>query len=131
MTTTPRPHPIALRLPKQTSMQPDAGLQAQLEARGASLSAVIKESLARYFTLLDLHRNDIGFLPLAHAISLYMERAHWHADYRIAWLREELDVLSEPQAYALLDALERASLLVGRTGCTIDAALRDVGLIAE
>ncbi len=124
--TAPRPHPIALRLPKQTSMQPDAGLQAQLEARGDSLSAVIKRDVTRYIALLEI---VLAPLPLYRALALYTELPQINPPYRIEWLAHETDG-SEVQAYATLDALERASLLVGRTGCTIDAALCDVGLVA-
>lgn len=96
-------------------------LRAKLEARGGTTPArqddIARRDLTRYYEMIS---TSLELVPSGDARRLY---ALWRADPAYPLQRHG------PTVYPLIDALERAHLLVEEQGYDIDLALREVGLV--
>ena len=125
------PDPLNISIAGQeTSFRPSDALYAELAARGPSLPAVIKRSLATWFHYIKQHqpklRADQARYYYDNLITHQNPYALFAATTPDTWMR--WDTWQIP---LMIDALERAEQLVTRHDMTVDDALVQVGLVKE
>jgi hypothetical protein len=116
-------HPLSIRIDQhKTSLRPGPTLTAQLDARGDSPTATIKRDLERYYRFIT---KRCPKLPIEQARALYDPEDSPRLNLIVG------ASLTLTENLCIVDALERADLIIQRTGCTVDDALQQVGLVAN